>query len=63
MLLRSDTIAIIIATRLNSLTLIKTSLNVTSSSDPIDWPRQRRKMKQMINGQKSKKAAWRNSTE
>ena len=63
MLLRSDTIAIIIATRLNSLTFTKTSLNVTSSRDPIDWPRQRRKMKQTIKGQKSKKAAWRNSTE
>ena len=57
MLLRSDTDAITTATRLNSLTLIKTSLNDTSSRDPIDWWRQRRKIMQMINGQKSKKAA------
>ena len=57
MLLRSDTDAITTATRLNSLTLIKTSLNDTSSRDPIDWRRQRRKIIQMKNGQKSKKAA------
>ena len=57
MLIRSDTDAIITATRLNSRTLIKTSLNDTSSRDPIDWRRQRRKIMQMINGQKSKKAA------
>ena len=57
MLLRSDTDAITTETRLKSLTLIKTSLNDTSSRDPIDWWRQRRKIMQMINGQKSKKAA------
>ena len=57
MLLRSDTDAITTATRLNCLTLIKTSLNDTSSRDPIDWRRQRRKIMQMINGQKSKKVA------
>ena len=57
MLQRKDTDAITTATRLNSLTLIKTSLNDTSSKDPIDWRRQRRKIMQMINGQKSKKAA------
>ena len=57
MLQRNDTDAIITATRLNSLTLINTSLNDTSSRDPIDWRRQRRKIMQMINGQKSKKAA------
>ena len=57
MLLSSDTDANTTATRLNSLTLIKTSLNATSSRDPIDWRRQRRKIMQMINGQKSKKAA------
>ena len=63
MLIINDTDAINTATRLNSLTFIKTSLNVTSSMDPIDWPRQRRKMKQTIKGQKSKKVACRNSTE
>ena len=57
MLIISDTDAITTATRLNSLTLIKTSLNDTSSRDPIDWRRQRRKIMQMINGQKSKNAA------
>ena len=36
MLQRKDTDAITTATRLNSLTLIKTSLNATSSRDPID---------------------------
>ena len=63
MLLRSDPDAITTATRLNSLTLLNTSLKDTSSKDTIDWRRQRRKIMQMINGQKSKKAAWRNSTE
>ena len=57
MLIRSDTDAITTATRLNSLTLIKTSLNDTSSRDPIDWRRRRRKIMQMLNGQKSKKDA------
>ena len=57
MLLRSDTDAITTETRLKSLTLIKTSLNDTSSRDPIDWWRQRRKIMQMLNGQKSKKTA------
>ena len=57
MLQRKDTDAITTATRLNSLTLIRTSLNDTSSKDPIDCRRQRRKIMQMINGQKSKKAA------
>ena len=63
MLLNSDTDAIITAIRLNSLTLRKTSLNDVSPKVPIDWRRERRKMTQTINGQKSKKAAWRNSTE
>ena len=57
MLIISDNDAITTATRLKSRTLIKTSLNDTSSRDPIDWWRQRRKIMQMINGQKSKKAA------
>ena len=57
MLLSSDTDANTTATRLNSLTLIKTSLNDTSSRDPIDWRIQRRKIMQMIKGQKSKKVA------
>ena len=57
MLIRSDNDAITTATRLNSRTLIKTSLNDTSSRDPIDWRIQRRKIMQMIKGQKSKKVA------
>lgn len=63
MLLNSDTDAIITAIRLNSLTLRKTSLNDVSPKVPIDWRRERRKMTQTINGQKSKKAACKNSVE
>ena len=63
MLLSTDTDEITTAIRLNSLTLKKTSLNDVSPNAPIDWRRKRRKIMQTINGQKSKKAACRNSTE
>ena len=63
MLLNSDTDAITTAIRLNSLTLRKTSLNDVSAKVSIDWRRERRKMTQTINGQKSKKAACKNSVE
>jgi len=63
MLLNSDTDAISKETRLNNLTLAKTSWKEASPKLSIDWRRQRRKIMETKNGQKSKKAAWRNSTE